>query len=355
MALLFMDSFDHYAQADALDKWSTISPTTSRYAANLTPGAGRRGSAGLRVVPEWTDFQVGWTKALPTTDITAVMGFALRLSNVPTSQSSLIQILNGSLPQVTFRYNNNGTMTVLRGNMGGTILATSAVALPLNADMYVEIKAVLHTANGSIEFRVNGTSILTLTSLNTANTGAPGWTGFVLGHVNGGPFVSNNPFNQDYDDLYVLDGGGAAPWNSFLGDCRVDAQMPTAPGANSGWTPSAGANWSCVDDTTPNDDTDYTQAATVDLTDTFVVPDVPTAGSRVYGVQHCINAKKSDAGVSAIAPVVRQSGTDAVGTSIGLGSTYRYALQVQQTNPATGAQWTEAEFNAAEFGYKRTA
>jgi hypothetical protein len=35
--------------------------------------------------------------------------------------------------------------------------------------------------------------------------------------------------------------------------------------------------------------------------------------------------------------------------------TYAPLTQVQPTNPGTAAQWIEADFNAAEFGYKRVS
>jgi len=109
-----------------------------------------------------------------------------------------------------------------------------------------------------------------------------------------------------------------------------------------------------VDEIPPNDDTDFTTAASAGLTDTFVVQDAPVANAIIYGVQHCLNAKKSDAGVASIAPVIRPSGVDFVGADLAPGTAYSYLLQIAATNPATGAQWTEAQFNAAEFGVRRT-
>src|SRR5262252_3237638 len=63
----------------------------------------------------------------------------------------------------------------------------------------------------------------------------------------------------------------------------------------------AGSNFQNVDDATPNADTDYNQATGV-ATDTFVVQDVPVTGAILYGVQHCMITKKSDAKAATIAP-----------------------------------------------------
>jgi len=78
------------------------------------------------------------------------------------------------------------------------------------------------------------------------------------------------------------------------------------------------------------------------------------AGAVVYGVQHCLDAKKMDAGPATIAPVIRHSGTDYVGAGLSPGLSYAGLLQVAATNPGTSAQWTVTDFNAAEFGYKKT-
>jgi hypothetical protein len=154
----------------------------------------------------------------------------------------------------------------------------------------------------------------------------------------------------------VLDGSGAAPLNTFLGDCRVDARYPTAEGASSAWTPLSGTdNALMIDETAPDDDTTYNSTSTVGATDTHVVQDAPVPGAVLYGVQLCLSAKKSDAGACSLAPVVRHSGVDQVGTAFNPGTTYLYNVTPYGLNPGTGAAWTEAGFNAAEFGYRRTA
>ena len=110
-----------------------------------------------------------------------------------------------------------------------------------------------------------------------------------------------------------------------------------------------------VDETTPDDDTTYNSTATVNHVDTHVVQDAPVVGATLYGVQVCVSTKKSDAGAGALAPVVRHSGTDYAGTAVNIGTGYGYVTQVYGQNPGTSAAWVEADFNAAEFGYKRTA
>jgi len=340
MALLFMDSFDAYVTADITEKWTAAAP------GSIQAGAGRRGSSAYRGTTNTHHF----SKGLNTTSSTIILGAALKPGtldqpcfNVGESATThlLVWVAADGAIQV-YRTGGGAGWTAIKAF--GPLLATSAAGLlSVGVYVHVETKVVIHASTGTVEVRLNGATVLSATGLNTS-TGGSGIGNLVY---IGGP--------HDIDDLSVCDGTGAAPWNDFLGDCRVDALYPTGAGATTGWTPSAGANWQCVDDTVPNDDTDYTSAAAAGVTDTFVVPDAPVVGAAIYGVQHCVSAKKSDAGAAAIAAVVRHSGVDYVGADLNPGTAYAVLQQIHATNPGTAAAWTEAGFNAAEFGYKRTA
>jgi hypothetical protein len=367
MALVFMDSFDHYATADVLEKWTTqLDPGNTGFDNSGIAAVGRHGSNGYRLSTSASGSQN--TKSLNVTlgpaDNTLVAGFAFRsvsafalnqananpnISAGAGGASAILLVRKASADQCWIRLDPAGTLTVFRG---GTILGATTVALTVNTFVYIEVKILVAPSGGTVDIRFNGASVLSLTAQNTANSGVNGWNEFRFGCV--GSTGGSQPLEWDYDDLYILDGSGSAPWNTFLGDCRVDARLATAPGNAAAWTPSTGANWQCVDDIPPNDDTDYVSATASGVTDTFVTQDAPVSGAVIYGVQHCLNMRKTDAGLCSVAPVVRHAGTDYVGGNLNPGITYACWRGVQPTNPGTGAQWTEAGFNAAEFGYKRT-
>ena len=358
MALLFMDSFDHYVTADQIEKWTAVG-TGLGASMSIAAGTGRRASGSLR-------FNKGanqasgtmWAlKNVPASDATAVLGFALTIVNAATIGSGLVlaSIRDGATPQLTLRVNSSFTFSVVRGGAAGTVLDTTSVTIPFATYFYLEWKSFIHASAGTIELRINGVPVLSRTSLNTQASGLAQWTNFMLGQADN--FGSASGGNEDYDDLYVLDGTGSAPFNTFLGDCRVDARYPTTENpANSAWTPLSGTdNALMVDETAPDDDSTYNSALTVGAVDTHVVQDAPVAGFAPYAAQLVLSHKKSDAGPCGIAPVVRHSGVDYVGATVAPSVAYVYAVSLYALNPGTGAAWTEAEFNAAEFGYKRTA
>ena len=78
----------------------------------------------------------------------------------------------------------------------------------------------------------------------------------------------------------------------------------------------------------------------------------PTTGT-VVGVQHLVYAKKDNAGARSIAPVLRFQTEDAIGSAVGLTTSYAYYRQVLETNPADSDEpFTIDKVNATQFGYK---
>lgn len=349
MALLWMDSFDHYVSADLTDKYAVAVGSTIQIA------GGRRSTNSYRVGNSTSNRMIA---AVTPGSTTVIFGVALKISGMPASASTELSIIVMDVPTLTDQVGLNiSTAGFLRVIRGSTVLATATIgAISAASYAYIEAKIVIHPSAGSAVVRVNELEVINVSSINTAASGVATWSGVMLRATN---FINN----QDFDDFYICDSNGSSPWNNFLGDVRVDPRYPTAEGASSAWTPLSGTdNALMVDDpgpstyvvtsVGPDDDTTYNSAASV-LTDTFVVQDAPVVGATIYGVQTCIGVKKSDAGACSIAPVVRPVSTDFVGTAQNPGTSYTYLTTMYQANPATSAQWTEAGFNATEFGYKR--
>lgn len=358
MALLFMDSFDHYVTADLLEKWSAVETTgqSTVGVVAINAGAGRRSSSGLRATGGvgTGNEQAGRVKrAVSATGATFVLGFACRAAQ-PSTGLAIGAAYDGATAQLTLVLGTDMALLVRRGdiNTGTQIAASAPAVVPASTFVHIEFRGTIDPAAGVVEVRVNGTPVINASGLNTRNSANSTWNVASIGATNYVNFSA--ALSADFDDLYVLDGSGPAPLNTFLGDCRVDPRVPTGAGATTGWTPSTAPNWSCVDDAAPNDDTDYV-STTAPATDTYALQDAPVAGGTIYGVQLLWNSKKLDAGACSVAPVVRHGTTDYAGTAQNPGTTYAYGRQVYPTNPGTSAAWTESDFNAAEFGLQRTA
>ena len=359
MALLFMESFDHYTDLPTMSsrKWDNNVPPPVAGAGSvvsIAPTGGRRGSGSFRwVTGSATNPQGFIGRTYAGGSAVGVCGFGFRTTGAGGPTGLQIAVFYGASSQLYLTLNSDLTVSVLRGTHSGTYLGVSSIPLAANMYTYIEWKVLIADAGGTIELRFDGQTVFSFTGDTQAVSPAT-WNVFCLGQVSNPSNTNSASRTLDYDDVYVLDGTGPAPWNDFLGDCRVDARFPANVGSSTGWAVSpSGVNYAAVDDATPNDDSDYT-VTVPPATDTFVFQDA-VAGKPILGVQHCLSMKKTNEAQCFVAPVTRHAGVDYVGGDI-LPSFAGYVcgLQIATVNPGTGGVWTEAEFNAAEFGYRRT-
>lgn len=349
--LLYIDSFDHYTTADIAEKWPSFGGVSN---SQLLIGAfGRHSSQGVNFASSSGFLRRG----LPPGTTAFVIGFSFTRDSgtnenhiVEFAQNDLIKHLSLGIDGSNHLFASRGGSTGI-GNVG-TKLGTGPTVLSYDFSYYVEFKGVIHDTAGSVTLRLNGVDELVLTGIDTRNAG----TGLldivtICGVPNSAWFL---------DDLYLLDQLGPPPCNDFLGDVRVDARLPNGAGVTSGWTPnSAVANFTTVDDPISNDDIDYVAATVSGLTDVYNVQNVAVPSATVFGVQVVMHVKKNDAGVCVVAPVIRHGGQNYPGAPINPGTQYAYGVQTfglnPGINPGTGGLWTEADFNAAEFGITRIA
>jgi hypothetical protein len=159
-----------------------------------------------------------------------------------------------------------------------------------------------------------------------------------------------------FDDLVVITTSGGTA-TDFIGDVRVESIFPNGNGNSSQLVGSDGNstdNYLLVDETAPNDDTDYVESSTVGDKDTYAYSNVTPTTGTVHGVQLLPYAKKTDAGTRSIVSVARHSGTEEDSSAKTLNSTYAYLPDVRETKPGGGA-WSISDVNAAEFGVKVNA
>ncbi|MDT3707483.1 MAG: hypothetical protein ROZ09_11695 [Thiobacillus sp.] len=331
MSVIFMDSFQHYATADITKKWSTMSNVS------IAAASGRRGGNAANFA-----MSAYLSQVLTAAYSGLIVGFALKPIASPSGNLPIVSLRDASSEQVTIIYLSDGTVKAVRGPASGVVLSSSAPgAIPPGVWSYVEVSAIIHDTAGAVTVKVNGTTVLTVTGVDTQDT-ANAYSTVVY-------FYTLN--NQTYllNDLYLLD-PGTAPNTTFLGDVRVDAYYPTADGASSQWTPTpSGAHYANVDETAPNG-TDYIEADIAGYVDLFQAQDLAVTPGAFFAVQLCAAALKTDAGSRQIKGVVRRSLVNYASVGKDVSDTQKYVLNQWNTDPSTAAAWTKAGFDAAEFG-----
>jgi hypothetical protein len=280
--------------------------------------------------------------------VTLIQGARIRFT-FRAASTPIFQFQDDATLQVELRHLSDGRLRVTRN---GTTLATSTnVAWALGALASVQFKATIHNTTGEFHAVFNGQTV----SWDVANTNVNTRTS------------ANNSANRAYvgtgasgsswyvRDYWLCDSLGAVN-NDFLGDLRIEARFPDAVGNASGWTNSSGNstnNFSYVDDPAPTGDTDYVETDTVNAIDTYNHQNLSATSGTINAVTVYKYAKKTDGGACDMAPVVRYGGTDAVGATVALSSSYKYESQVYEVNPVTAGPWGVAGVNSAEFGHKR--
>lgn len=226
-----------------------------------------------------------------------------------------------------------------------TQIATAAVNEPLAGSWaFIEIRATIADTGGRCVVRVDGQTVIDFTG-DTKNGG----TASTLDSLQFGGAGSGTI--RYYDDLYINDATGAAPHNTFYGPCRVYALAPTGAGTDTAFTPSAGANWTCVDEQ-PASAADFVTASTVGARDTYAMADLPGTVSQVFGVRPTAIAKSNDGAAVNLKTAMRSAGTVYGGTTTPLGAGDSTVATIRSVDPATGAAWTVAAVNAAEAGFE---
>lgn len=344
--LRFVDSFDHYQTAHIAQKWTTVPFTPAIVAA-----AGSCGSQGMR----FTAFsQV--VKGLPFATTTVGFGHRLLINTCAVG----VQIGLGGIGHATARHvmmfrNYDGSLTVFRNDAlnGLTLTAlgsTAADVVRVGDAYYVEMKASIHGSTGTVLVKVNGVQVLSLTNQNTLGASAA-VTSFWMGHEAG-----NGNSEWDIDDLYVFD-SAAGQVSDLIGPQRAEFLKTDGDGvyASNFSLVGAATRWEAVRDATgPDGDTSYLQSATVNHKNTSTLQDTGLPAGTIYGVQALLNARLTDAGFRGLTPLLRQGGSDHLGTEQYPGSSYRYLHEVFETDPDTGLAWSIAGVNNLELGAKVT-
>lgn len=343
MALLFCDGFDHYATADILKKWTNRDAYTNT---TITTG-GRNGGKRLALNGLLSSVYYNFVSKTIAARQILICGFAFSVSILPTTILSTFAFRDVATDQVAFRLNSDGTLTATRA---GTALGTTVNNISAGTVYFIEVKVYIHSTLGTVDIKVNGQSWLSLTNVNTQTTGNPTANVLILGNISAG---TGNSAIAYYDDLYICDNQGGVN-DDFLGDVRIEALLPTGAGDFSQWTPSAGNNYECVDEATPNNDTDYVNSSTVGDVDTYAMNNMTGLGQVLaVAVQPC--ARNDDAGARSITSVVRTGATNYDGANKALNTDYLYYQHIWDINPGTAAAWTPSEVNAIQAGVKVTA
>lgn len=270
---------------------------------------------------------------------TIVVGFAFMVARVVNT----ISVMNMYEPDKTLGMNIQIVADELRVRRGTTTLATTTdLNLQVDTWYYIEFKTTIHDTNGAYELRVDETTELSASSVDTQVS---------FGQIDLVQFITaaSSLDHFSFDDIYILDNSGTAN-NDFLGKCRVDGILPNAAGDATDFTPSAGSNYAAMDDNPDDGDTTYVESDTPTDQDLYNYASMPASIGDVKGIQINTMTRLTDAESFDLKTLVKSGTTTDADSGQAATNDYVTLHRIVEEDPDTSAAWTESGINAAQFG-----
>jgi hypothetical protein len=195
---------------------------------------------------------------------------------------------------------------------------------------------------------INNVLVVEADGVDTQNGGVAGTTSV--------GFLGVNTRTMYWNDLYVLDDQGS-DLNERLRLWQVDSSLPDGAGTTQDFPTlepaSPTTHHTKVNEQSIDDDTSYVESVDAGDIELFTMANLPAfAASTIAAVLLNFVGRKSEAGQRRLAhAVTRPTSVNYHGANVGLpAESYQHFIKTWVLNPQTGLPWTDAEFNASEFG-----
>lgn len=276
-----------------------------------------------------------------TADDEMYFAFLYRPTHLTNSEQILTVYNSSTILANCQRTATSGLIKAFGGT--ATLLITGSKNLTINSTYLVEIYIKIADAGGRFVIKIDGVKDVDFTGdvKPDANTQ---FDKVRLGSSVGGLYTT-----YAYFDNFIMDD---AVW---IGNTKIQALVPTGAGATTGWTPSAGNNWDCVDEK-PANDADYVSINAVDTVDTYAAGNISGVIDSIKCVQIQSRARTDGAPTPTnLKLVARVAGTDYLSGDKTVPATEKGLYNLWELNPADAAAWEEADVNAMEIGVRSAA
>jgi hypothetical protein len=281
---------------------------------------------------------------------TVVVGFGYYVDTFSAAAQPLVKFWDntytfGRTTQITVVLHTDGKFKVYRGSENGTLLGTSSSGLTASTWAYVEIKVKFHGSTGTVDIHLDGSSVLSLSSQNTSQTGDAYAQSVVF-------FGSNNGADHStFDDLYVLDTTGSIN-TDFLGPQRIVLLQPNSDTTPNQFTTNTGStHYDRVSQNPSDGDSTYLEDSTSGHQELFNFDDIANV-SAVTALQINTVARLTDANQFSLKNSIKSGATDSDDTGQPVSNDYQTRYRCVEADPNTSSAWTVANVNTATFGFK---
>ncbi len=208
----------------------------------------------------------------------------------------------------------------------------------------IEIDVTIDNSVGAFTVHLGGVAEFSGSSLDTQVTANAYLNGMQMTPLDGST-------GGCYDDMYTCDTTGPAPYNTFLGNIRVETLFPTS-NVSVTWTPLASTNWVEVSEVNMDSDVSYNSQASTG-TDTFGHGSLVSTPATIFAINVVSCARKSDVKNLTYRNKLTSGATSVNGVTADLATVYTYSSDMYLVDPHTSAAWDATTVNATVFGYER--
>lgn len=325
---LFLDSFDTDISASRWALFQGVNPTITI----PSSGTGRHGSASARISGTFPYAYGGFRSQYFAPSNHIVVGAAVRKNS--TTNLGLIGLLSGSTGGADMRVGDNGLLQYYPGS--GSVAIDTSYNIDAGVWYYLELGVVIGVG-GSVEVRVNGQTIVSVTGIDTRIGGLSTCNAIQLYFSGGNPIGS-----VDFEDLYVAIGNEL----KWLGDIRVDALALDGNASPQDWIPDSGNAWERLNQTSGN-----VSSNTINAESMFSVANLSFDTPAIHGVQIGIIANKTETDQKNIVIEANNNNITVNSNIIALGTSsteYTYSL----AKDTDGVNWSKQRFNDLKVGIK---
>lgn len=346
MALLWIDGFDHYGTTSTDFKTSSLGAYDFYGNSNLRnetmPVLGTQGFQKISGNPTSSR---GLAEKLMSISSGTTIGIGCHVypSSYVTNASGvfgLATVAGAHIVRITIE-GGGRTLQVRTGSGNGSVVLDTEAPIQLNVLYHLEAKIYVHSTDGSVELRLNGITVGTVTNINTEGDG--------VGRLTLLPFGTGTT-STDFlaiDNLFVWDDTGSYN-NDWLGERNIYTLMPSADTAEDDWALSSGSDGYALINTVPSNSANYISAASSGAVSSFEFDDLISTDITVVGVQTVFKGLKTGTAVSEVECGIEVAGQKTSGPALAM-------IQDQETlfssvydiSPDTGVPFTPDEINNA--------
>jgi hypothetical protein len=336
-AYQFADGFDNYNTASLMYEYTFGTNAISSSYARFAPPSGLPGQ-GIRFNQNGALIR----KNTQSNQATFIIKLAVNFQNLgaATSGNGFLLASDAGTAQWFLTVSTSGALGIWSN--GSYRYLTGPGIIGTNLWYGIEVEVTVSSTAGVVNVWVNGTQVMAVTGICTQASANAYANQVAIGDA----FTEG--VNLYADDFRVWDNTGSTQSAPLGTDSRIVTKMPSGAGQFTQWTPNgAAANWQCVDDNPPDDDTTYVSGATASLLDAYAMPSAGFTLAPAMVVARS-RVRKDDGATRQLQLGAGSSGSTGVTETYTLGSTYAFVDACVPDDPHTSVPWTAAAADAAQ-------